>query len=138
MVDQAIKMIEGPANCKVVERHAEKSCTREPLRMIRFGLDKTAWQPQSIDALGDTLCEFEHRFSKHSTDLGHVIVDPFRIVLKQDAIPLKQKPYRHSPVLAAKVRTEIYKLLLADILCRSYSIWASPWWTSRFQLDAYG
>ena len=39
---------------------------------------------------------------------------------------MKQKPYRHSPVLAAKVRTEIDKLLLAGILRRSYSNWASP------------
>ena len=94
--------------------------------MIRFGFDKAAWQPQDIDALGDTLCEFEHRFSKQGTDLRHVTVDPFRIVLKQDATPVKQKPYRHSPVLAAKVRTEIDKLLLAGILRRSYSNWASP------------
>ena len=90
--------------------------------MIRFGLDQGAWRPQDIHALGDTLCEFEHRhrFSKHSTDLGQVTVDPFRIVLKQDARPVKQKPYRHSPVLAAKVCTEIDKLLLAGILHRSY------------------
>ena len=57
--------------------------------MIRFGLDKEVWQPQDIDALGDTLCEFEHRFSKHSTDLGHVTVDTLRIVLKQDARPVE-------------------------------------------------
>ena len=94
-------MIEGSANCKVVERHAD---------MIRLSLDKAGWQPQTIDALGDTLCEFEHRFSKYSTDLGHVTVDPFPIVLKQDATPVKQKPYRHLPVLAANVRTENYKL----------------------------
>ena len=75
----------------------------------------------------NTLCEFEHRFLKHSTDLGQVTVDPFRIVVKQDTRPVKQKPYyRHSPVLAAKVRTEIGKLLLAGILHRSYSNWASP------------
>ena len=105
-------MIEGPANRRVVERHADKSRTPEHLQMIRLGLDKAAWQPQNIDALGDTLCEFEHRFSKHSTDLVHVIVGPFRIVLKQDVTPVKQKPYLHSPVLAAKVRTEIDKLLV--------------------------
>ena len=93
--------------------------------MIRFGLDKAAWQPQNIDALGDTLCEIEHRFSKHSTDLGHVTVDPFRIILKQDATPVKQNPYCHSPVLVAKVRTEIYKLLQADVPRRSYPNWAS-------------
>ena len=91
--------------------------------MIRFGLDKTAWQPQDIDAQGDTLCEFEHRFSKHRE---HVTVDPFRIVLKQDATPVKQKSHRHSPVLTTKVRTRIDKLLLAGILHRSYSIWSSP------------
>ena len=49
-------MIEGPADCKVVQRHADKS-----RRLIRFGFDQAAWQPQNIDALGDTLCEFEHR-----------------------------------------------------------------------------
>ena len=76
-------MIESTVDCKVVERHADKSRIPEHLRMIRFGLDKAAWQPQNIDAQGDTLWEFEHRSSKHSTDLGHVIVDPFRIVLKQ-------------------------------------------------------
>ena len=96
-------MMEGPADCKVVERHADKSRIPEHLRMIRFCLDKSAWQSQSIDELGDTLCEFEHRSSKHTTDLGHVTIDHFRIVLNQDATPEKQKPYRHSPVLAAKV-----------------------------------
>ena len=76
-------MIEGPAECKVVERYADESRIPEHLRMIRFGLDKAVWQPQNIDALGDTLCEFEHRSSKYSTDLGHVTLDPFRIVLEQ-------------------------------------------------------
>ena len=64
--------------------------------------------------------------SKHRTDLGQVTVDPFRIVLKQDARHVKQKPYCHSPVLAAKVRTDIDKLLLAGILHRSYPNWARP------------
>ena len=96
--------------------------------MIRFGLDQAAWRPQYIHSKGDTLYEFEHRhrFSKYSTDPGQVTVDPFRIVLKQDARHVKQKPSRHSPVLAAKVRTDIDKLLLAGILHRSYPIWASP------------
>ena len=99
---------------------------RSILRTIGFGLDKAAWQPQNVDALGDTLCENEHRLSKYSTDLGHVTVDPFRIILKQDATPVKQNPYRHSPVLAVKVRTEIYKLLLPGVPRRSYSNWVSP------------
>ena len=61
---QAIGMVEGPAYCKGVERHADKSRIPEHLRMIRFSLDKAAWQSQNLDALGDTLCGFEHRFFK--------------------------------------------------------------------------
>ena len=52
--------------------------------------------------------------------------DPFRIILKKDAQPVKQRPYRHSPVLAAKVQTEQDKLVLAGILRRSHSNWCSP------------
>ena len=47
-------------------------------------------------------------------------------ILKKDAPPVRQRPYRHSPVLAAKVKTEINKLVLAGISCRSYSNWTSP------------
>ena len=94
-------MIEGPADCKVVERHADKLPIPEHLRMIRFGLDKAAWQPQNIDALRDTLCEFEHRSSKHSTDLGHVTVDLFRIVVKQTRRLRRRGPTATRAVLAA-------------------------------------
>ena len=65
-------------------------------------------------------------FSKHSTDLRHVTVDPFRIILKKGAQPVKQRPCSRSPVLAAKGQTEIDKLVLAGILRRSYSNWSSP------------
>ena len=116
-------MIESPADCKVVERHADKSRIPERLRMIRFGLDKAAWQPQTIDALGDTLCEFEHRSSKHSTDLGHVTVDPFRIVLKQTRRLRSRSPTATRAILAAKGRTENYKPFAGG---RSYSNWVSP------------
>ncbi len=96
------------------------------LREIHFDFEESLWTAKDIDALGNLLCKYAHRFSKHSTDLGHVTVDPFRIILKKDAQPVKQRPYRHSPVLAAKVQTEIDKLVLAGILRRSYSNWCSP------------
>ena len=73
------------------------------LRAIHFDFEETRWTAADIDAL-DLLCKYAHRFSKHSTDLGHDTVDPFRIILKKDAQPVKQRPYRHSPVLAAKVQ----------------------------------
>ncbi|CAM9304430.1 unnamed protein product [Laminaria digitata] len=101
---------------------------RVPLHLheIHFDFEKPLWTAADIGALGDLLCKYEHRFSHHSTDLGHVTVDPFRIILKTDARPVKRRPYRHSPVLAAKVKTEIDKLVLAGILRRSYSNWLSP------------
>ena len=66
--------------------------------------EKNLWTAADIDDLGDLLCKYAHRFSKHGTDLGHDTVDPFRIILKKDAQPVRQRPYRHSPVLAAKVQ----------------------------------
>ena len=96
------------------------------LRAIHFDFEKNLRTAADIDALGDLLCEYAHRFSKHSTDLGHVTVDTFRIIPKKDAQPVKQRPCRHSPVLAAKVQTVIDKLVLAGMLRRSYSSWSSP------------
>ena len=116
-------MIEGPADSKVVEKHADKLRIPEHLRMIRFGLDKAVWQPQNKDALGDTLCEFEHRSSKHSTDLGHVTVDPFRIVHKQTRRLRSRSPTATRAVLAAQSRTENYKPSAGE---QSSSNWVSP------------
>ena len=97
------------------------------LNEINFDFEKALWTAGDIDALGELLCKYEHRFSHHSTDLGHATVDPFRIMLESnDARPGKQRPYRHPPVLAAKVQTEIDKLVLAGILRRSYTNWSSP------------
>ena len=96
------------------------------LRAIHFDFEESLWNTANIDSLGNLLNKHAHRFSKHSTDLGRVTVDPFRIILKKDAQPVKQRPYRHFPVLAAKVQTELDKLVLAGILRRSYPNWSSP------------
>ena len=96
------------------------------LRAIHFDFEESLWMEQDIDSLGSLLCKYAHRFSKYSADLGHVAVDPFRIIHKKCAQPVKQRPYRHSPVLAAKVQTEIDRLVLAGILRRPNSNWTSP------------
>ena len=74
------------------------------LRAIHFDFEKNLRTAADIDALGDLLCKCAHRFSKHSTALGHVTVDPFRIIVKKDAQSVNQRPYHHSPVLAAEVQ----------------------------------
>lgn len=76
-------------------------------------------------SLGKVLCDHEHRYTKHATDLGHVTADSFRIILKKYAVPVAQRPYRHSPVIAEKMRNEIGRLVFAGILRKSYSDWAS-------------
>ena len=116
-------MIEGPADCKVVQRHADKS-----RRLIRFGLDQAAWQPQNIDALGDTLCECEHRSSKHSTDLGHATVDPFSNRPQTDATPEKQSPTATRQFSPRKFAPRITRFLLVGEATR---IGLAPWLSSR-------
>ena len=96
------------------------------IRDVHFDFNAKLWEPEDIDKLGDLLCKFEHRFSKGGSDLGRVTVDPFRIILKPGAQPVRQRPYRYSPVMNEKVQIEIDKLLLAGVLRRSYSNWASP------------
>ena len=66
------------------------------LQAIHFDFEESLWTETDIDDLGSLLSKYAHRFSKHSTDLGHVTVDPFRIILRKDAQPVKQRPYRHS------------------------------------------
>ena len=50
------------------------------LHEINFDFEKELWKVADIDALAELLCSYQHRFSHHSTDLGHVTVDPFRII----------------------------------------------------------
>ncbi|CAB1103949.1 unnamed protein product [Ectocarpus sp. CCAP 1310/34] len=96
------------------------------IRDVRFNFNAELWEPEDIIKLSDLLCKYEHRFSRDGTDLGQVKVDPFRIILKPGAQPVKQRPYRYSPIINEKVQIEIDKLLLAGVLRRSYSNWASP------------
>lgn len=84
----------------------ERLWERVPLHLqdVCVGLESGVWKAEDTDALADVLCKYEHHLSKHAMDLGHDTVDPFRNVLKPGARPIKQRPYRHSRVLAAKVQ----------------------------------
>lgn len=101
------------------------------IRDVHFDFNAELWEPADIDKLGDLLCKFEDRFSKHGADLGRVTVDPFRIVLKPGAQPVRQRPYRYSPVLNEKVQIEIDELLLAGVLRHPIQIGQVRWWLSR-------
>ena len=96
------------------------------MKSINFDFENEMWKATDIKKLSELLGEFEHRFSKDSTDLGRVTVEPFKITLRKDAAPVRQRPYRYSPAITSKVNAEIDKLLAAKILRRSYSDWASP------------
>lgn len=96
-----------------------------PSHLHAINSDKSLWTVGCIDALGDLLWKNEQRFSHHSTDLGYAKVNPFRVTRQSDARPAKQRPYKHSPVLAAKIQTEIDTFVLVGTLRRSYSHWTN-------------
>ena len=96
------------------------------LHDIRFGIRHYDWGVPDLDKLADVLSTYEHRFSRDKTDLAHCTALPFRIELKPGTRPIKQRPYRHNPVINAKVQIEIDKLLAAGVWCKSNSDWASP------------
>lgn len=96
------------------------------LHDVNFDFDQKIWTPDDIDALGGLLRANEHRFSRHSTDLGRATLDPFRIILEKDARPIKQRHYRYSPQTSWQGLDKIDKLVLGGILRRSYSNYSSP------------
>ncbi|CAB1118926.1 unnamed protein product [Ectocarpus sp. CCAP 1310/34] len=96
------------------------------VREVNFGLGHDAWTAKDIDSLADVLVEHADRFSAHKTDLGHCTALPFRIDLKPGTRPVKQRPYRRSPVINRKIKIEIDRLVSVGILRKSTSNWASP------------
>ena len=92
----------------------------------RFGICHHDWGVPEFDKLADVLSTYEHRFSRDKTDLCHCTALPFRIELKPGTRPIKQRPYRRSPVITAKVEIKIDKLLAAGVSRKSNSNWASP------------
>ena len=95
--------------------------------MIRFGLDKAAWQPQNMDALGDTLCGFEPQFSKHSTDLGRVTVDLFR----SSSNKTRRLRSRTLPPLAQFSPRKFVPRLSLLLVGEATRIGLAPWLSSR-------
>ena len=77
-------------------------------RDVKFGINHAEWGAVEISQLADVLLQFEHRFSRDKTDLGHCAALPFRIELKPSTRPIKQRPYRRNPDINAKVQ---YKLV---------------------------
>lgn len=51
------------------------------LQAVSFDFEKELWTPENFNGLRDLLCNIY----QHATDLGHVTIDPFRIILKQDS-----------------------------------------------------
>ncbi|CAB1109315.1 unnamed protein product [Ectocarpus sp. CCAP 1310/34] len=93
---------------------------------VNFGLGHDAWTAKDIDSLADVLVEHADWFSAHKTDLGHCTTLPFRIDLKPGTRPVKQRPYRRSPVINRKIKIEIDRLVSCGILRKFTSNWASP------------
>lgn len=58
------------------------------VRGAKFTMQGNGWTLTVIESLRDVLITYEHPFSKHTTDLGHCLLDPFSIKLKEGSKPV--------------------------------------------------
>ena len=86
------------------------------LRDINFDLHGPGWEPAVIKELSDVLLEFQDRFSRSKTDLGHCKTLPFKITLQPGVSPIASRPYRTNPILTKKVNAILDAYLGAGLI----------------------
>ena len=96
------------------------------LHDICFDLQGPGWTPSVISALGDVLVQYQNRFSRSKTDLGHCTTLPFKIDIPKGTPPVASRPYRTSPAIAKQVDAILDSYLAAGLIEHSPSPWASP------------
>lgn len=63
-----------------------RECVPPYYRGITSDFEKEVWSTADIEALADLLCKYQHRFSQHHTDFGHVTVVPFLVIQKKTRV----------------------------------------------------
>ena len=82
-------------------------------------------KPNERKALDALLDEFDHVFSKSSTDLGHYTKEKF-VIDTGDHQPIKVRPHRAPYMQKAEIETMVDEMLAGKIISRSTSGWSSP------------
>ena len=94
--------------------------------LLSVNVQIEGWTADQVARLVFELNHFVDDFSKDKWDLGFCKTLPFRIVLRDGAQPVADRPYRYSPQMTALIRVEIDKLITAGIIRLSQSEWSSP------------
>ena len=90
-------------------------------------VDLEGWSAPQVQQLCDLMQKYMSTLlSSSKWDVGYCDTLPFRVELKPDAKPARDRPYRYSPRMTDLVKVEIDKLLAAGIIRPSLSEWASP------------
>lgn len=87
------------------------------------------WDGATVDKVIKLLCEYQDLFPTKFSDLKGIIADlgVIKITLKQDAKPIKQRPYHLNPKYKERVHVELDKMLAAGIIEPvEESDWVSP------------
>lgn len=69
------------------------------LRRIRFDVVGPEWTLEIICPLGGVSSQYQSRFSRFKTDVGHYHTLPLRIKLPPGTAPTTSRPYRTDPAL---------------------------------------
>eukprot|EP00611_Tribonema_gayanum_P032044 TRINITY_DN9426_c0_g1_i18.p1 TRINITY_DN9426_c0_g1~~TRINITY_DN9426_c0_g1_i18.p1 ORF type:complete len:751 (-),score=132.92 TRINITY_DN9426_c0_g1_i18:287-2539(-) len=94
--------------------------------LLKVNVEIEGWTADQVARLIISLQHYAADFSKDKWDLGYCKTLPFRIVLRDGAHPVADRPYRYSPQMTALIRVEVDKLLAAGIIRPSQSAWSSP------------
>ena len=98
-----------------------------PEHVQKIKLDLDSWSCDDVKALCNLLQRFSaSTLSTDKWDVGFCSTLPFKVELRGDSKPVRERPYRYSPRMTELVRVEIDKLLAAGIIRPSLSEWASP------------
>ena len=112
------------AAVNAVLRRARKQL---PEHVQRIRVDMKGWTAHEVEEFCNILAYYaDSTFSADKWDVGSCTTLPFKVELRQDAKPVRERPYRYSPRMTELVRVEIDKLLAAGIIRPSLSEWASP------------
>ena len=87
------------------------------------------WNDETVGHIADLLHEYQDLFPTKFTEMKGIVGDlgVMRIPLKEDARPVKQRPYRLNPCYKEKIKDEIDKMLATGIIEPvEESEWVSP------------
>lgn len=81
---------------------------------------------EETTAVHKLLCKYKELFSTGPLDVGKTNLVKHSINLKPGAKPVKQRPYRHPPVLETEIDRQVKELLDKGMVSESHSPWSSP------------